>query len=107
MQTSLLFLKQPLSLPPQHQFGVLSNILLHQVIEEGLKDVSEIFQLAVQRHRQQRCHIGSVSGGEGTLALQSVDELRHENTDIQPPVFTRRHDNAEYLGEEEFAVEQV
>lgn len=61
--------------PPQHQLGVLGHILLHKVVQECFEDVSEVLQLPMQRHREQRCHIGPVSGRESALDLQSVDEL--------------------------------
>lgn len=65
-----------LFLPSEHQFGVLGHVLLHQVIEESFEDVREIFKFAMKCHRKQGGHIGSVSGREGPLALQGVNELR-------------------------------
>lgn len=65
-------------LPPQHQFGVLGHVLLHQVVEESFEDVRKILQFAMQRDRQQGGNVGSVSGRESPLALQSVNELREE-----------------------------
>lgn len=61
--------------PPQHQLGVLGHILLHKVVQESFEDVSEVLQLPMQRHCEQRCHIGPVSRRESALDLQSVDEL--------------------------------
>lgn len=61
--------------PPQHQLRVLGHILLHKVIQECFENVSEVLQLPMQRHREQRCHIGPVSRRESALDLQSVDEL--------------------------------
>lgn len=49
-------------LPSQHQFGVLGDVLLHQVVQESLEDVCEVFQLAVQRHRQEGGHVSPVPG---------------------------------------------
>lgn len=66
----------PLSSPSQHEFGVLGHILLHQVIQQSFEDVCEILQLAMKSHGQQRGHVGPVSGGEGPLALQSMNELK-------------------------------
>lgn len=38
------------SSPPEHQLGILGHVLLYQVIEQRLEDVSEVLQLAVQGH---------------------------------------------------------
>ena len=61
--------------PAQHQLGVLGHVLGHQVTEQGAQDVSEILQLSMQRHGEQRRHVGAVPGRESALALQGVDEL--------------------------------
>lgn len=39
--------------PPQHQLWVLGHVLLHKVIQECFEDVSEVFQLPMQRHSKQ------------------------------------------------------
>jgi len=64
-----------LASPPEHQFGVLGHVLLHQVVEQRLQDVREVLQLAVQGHGQQGRHVGPVPRGEGPLDLQRVNEL--------------------------------
>lgn len=63
----------------------------------------------MKRHCQQRSHVGSVSGGEGPLALQSMDELRGKEE--MNPRSAKLHFScdcdSDYLGEEQLAVEQV
>lgn len=61
--------------PAQHQLRVPGHVLGHQVAEQRAEDVGEVLQLPVQRHREQRRHVGAVPRGEGALALQGVDEL--------------------------------
>lgn len=34
-------------LPPEHEFRVLGNVLLHQVIKQCFQNVSEVLQLAM------------------------------------------------------------
>lgn len=68
----------------------------------------------MQSHSEQRGHVSSVSGRESPLAFQSVNELteRKEKSGrlshfIKVQVVSIRDGEDDYLGEEEFAVEQV
>ena len=62
--------------PAEHKFGILGDVLLHQIIKQRFQNVCEVLQLAVQSYCEQRCHVGTISGRECPLALQSVDELK-------------------------------
>lgn len=70
--------------PPQHEFGVLGHILLHQVVKQSLEDVCEVLQFTVKGYSQQRGYVGPVPGGERPLRLQSVNKLegRHGEDSI-------------------------
>ena len=108
-------------IPAQHQLGVLGHILGHQITKQSTEDVSEVFELPVKCDSEQRCHIGTVPSGEGTLALQRVDELRsgRENEgciqkqaeETRPIQLGARRDGEAgqrvHLGEEELAVKQI
>lgn len=41
------WLLSPIYLPSEHEFGVLGDVLLHQVIEQCFQNVSEVLQLAM------------------------------------------------------------
>lgn len=55
--------------PSEHEFWIFGHILLHQVVQQRFQDIREVLQFTVQRHRQQRGHIGPVSGGKRPLDL--------------------------------------
>lgn len=67
--------------PAQHEFGVLGDILLDQVLQQSLHDLGEILQFVVQGHGEQTGNVAPVSLGETLLGLQSVDELRDGGTE--------------------------
>lgn len=69
--------------PAQHEFGVLGDILLDQVLQQSLHDLGEILQFVVQGHGEQTGNVAPVSLGETLLGLQSVDELRDGGTERQ------------------------
>lgn len=66
-------------IPAQHKFGVLGNVLLNQVLQQTLHDLSEILQFVMESHGEQTGHITPVSLREALLGLQSVDELRNRD----------------------------
>lgn len=66
-------------IPAKHKFGVLGNILLHQVLQQTLHDLSEILQFIVQGHGEKTGDVTPVPLRETLLGLQSVDELREKD----------------------------
>lgn len=76
-------------IPAQHEFGVLGDVLLHQVLQQRLHDLGEVLQLVVQRDGEQTGHVAAVPLGEALLGLQGVDELPIRTTASAPAAHSR------------------
>lgn len=47
MSSVFAWLLSRMELPSEHEFGVLGDVLLHQVIKQCFQNVSEVLQLAM------------------------------------------------------------
>lgn len=70
-------------IPAQHKFRVLGHVLLDQVLQQGLHDLSKVLQFVMEGHSKKTSHITAVSLRETLLCLQSVDKLRHKTNQGQ------------------------